>query len=100
MKAFDKLYVYYTLEGKRVIEMNPNELQDLQMNVLSALWDKLGLDFTQDSHDSELESKIDSMMDGDGWIDQAKKLGLIRKRTKKEREEEYQEIDSWLSQEI
>ena len=92
--ALDQLWVWMTMDGKRVIDLDPQEIQCLQFEVLQVLWMQHGLN-NWEKHDPEAEILCDQLMygeDGNGWIEQAKKLGVIRKRTKQERtNQNYQE---------
>ena len=87
--AFDQLYVWMTMDGKRVVDLDEQEIDLLQFETQSVLWEFYGINPLSKEYDAEKEKFIENLMygkDGNGWIIQAKKLGLIRKRTKQERE--------------
>ena len=87
-----------TLDGRRIVDMDAQEIDFLQIETQSLLWDKHGVKMLED-YDPAKDKFVDDLMygkDGNGWIDQAKQLGLIRKRTKEERESHHRELDAIL----
>ena len=93
--AFDKLYVWMTYDGQRVIDMwkQPEKMDRIQYETYCGLCDKYGIDPYKNDH--KANEFIDGLMfgdDGQGWIDHAKELGVIRKRTKEERIQQNREL--------
>jgi hypothetical protein len=98
--AFDKLYVWMTLDGRRVIDLfhDEKEMELLQYNTLSALWEKHDpIKFGADPKTDEFFDELMHGDDGEGWIQHAKELGVIRKRTKEERIQQDRQLDEILT---
>jgi hypothetical protein len=86
-KGFDKLYVWMTNDGRRIIDLDSHQMEQLQFHTLTAIWAHHDFNPMKDNNPAK-EKTFDDLMygdDGNGWIDWAKKLGIIRKRTKEER---------------
>ena len=85
--GFDKVYVWMTNDGRRIIDFDAYQMDLLQFETLSATWDYHGYDPIKNDP-PEKEQFCEDLMygdDGNGWIDWAKKLGIIRKRTRAEK---------------
>ena len=100
-RAYDKLFTYMTWCGGRCIDMTQEQEEQLQFEVESELMAKHSV-FPQ-PHPCEKEKMIYRKLqgtDGTGWIDEAKKLGLIRKRTRAEKAQHDADITKWMSLDV
>ena len=96
--GFDKLYVWMTLDGKRVVDLDPQDFEELQELVYIKLMTKNNIIPKDTPCQKELLlNQLLEESDGTGWIDQAKEMGIIRKRTKQERIVQDFELDASLT---
>ena len=85
--GFNKVHVWMTYNGRRIIDLDVHSMELLQFETLTAIWTYHGYDVVKQNQ-PELEKFCDDLMhgdDGNGWIDWAKKFRIIRKRTKQEK---------------
>ena len=100
-RAYDKLFTYMTWCGVRCIDMTQEQEEHMQYEVEEQLMIKHSV-FPQDPP-CEKEKMIYRKLqgtDGTGWIDEAKKLGLIRKRTRAEKAQHDSDISKWMSLDV
>jgi hypothetical protein len=96
--GFDKVYVWMTNDGRRIIDLDAYQMDLLQFETLSATWVYHGYDPIKNDP-PEKEQFCEDLMygdDGNGWIEWAKKLGIIRKRTRAEKAEHDSELTKSL----
>ena len=82
--GFDALYSWVdSANGKWCMDMNDEEIGLIQEVTYMELCHQNGLNY----FDGEPHPLIDSMMENIRWIEHAKRLGILRPRTKEERDE-------------
>ena len=105
--AYDQLWAYVCSEqtpfdGTAVVDLPPEHVQQIQDHTLIELDHDLGVNISDYSLGQEMNKikKADEIVqanNGSGWIEQAKRFGIIRLQTKQEREARYRRYDNQWS---